>query len=261
MGKEGEIDMGVKRSVEQQFGPVAEEYATFNYHAAGPDLAPMLAAGEMTGNERVLDIGSGPGHTALLFATKAQRVVASDPTQAMLDQGKRLAQERGLDNVTFECTSAEKMPFADAAFDRVTSRQSAHHYADVPAALREVARVLAPTGRFVLVDTFSPEDDELDAFLNRIELFRDSSHVRDYRVSDWRDMFAEVDFELTNVAAWDIPLDFEDWVTRSRTPEAEVAMLRASFASASSRVRERFAVDDKGNWSVPVGLVVGTRKA
>ena len=238
--------MGVKRSVEQQFGPVAEEYATFNYHAAGPDLAPMLAAGEMTGNERVLDIGSGPGHTALLFATKAQRVVASDPTQAMLDQGKRLAQERGLDNVTFECTSAEKMPFADAAFDRVTSRQSAHHYADVPAALREVARVLAPTGRFVLIDTFSPEDDEL---------------VRDYRVSDWRDMFAEVNFELTDIAAWDIPLDFEDWVTRSRTPEEEVAMLRASFASASSRVRERFAVDDKGNWSVPVGLVVGTRKA
>jgi len=249
--------MGIKRSAEQQFGPVADQYAAFNYHAAGPDLAPMLEAGQMSGDERVLDIGSGPGHTALLFATKAREVVASDPTEAMLDQGRRLAAERGLDNIRFERTPAENMPFEDDSFDRVTSRQSAHHYADVGAALREVARVLSPSGRFVLIDTFSPEDDEFDTFLNRIEMLRDSSHVRDYRVSDWRDMFEAVGFELEDVASWDISLEFEDWVTRSRTPDDEVASLRSCFEAASERVRARFVVDDRGNWSVPVGLVVG----
>jgi SAM-dependent methyltransferase len=251
--------MAERRSVEEQFGPAAQDYADFNYHAAGPDLAPMLAAGELSGDERVLDIGSGAGHTALLYATRAEKVVASDPTVQMLEQGRKLARERGLDNVSFELTSAEKMPFADAAFDRVTSRQSAHHYADVPAALREVARVLSPTGRFVLIDTFSPEDDEFDGFLNQIELLRDSSHVRDYRVSNWSEMFADVGFELTDLEAWDIPLDFDEWVSRSRTPETEVAALRSCFAGASERVRERFAIDEQGNWSVPVGLVVGTR--
>jgi SAM-dependent methyltransferase len=249
--------MGIKRSVQQQFGPVAEQYAAFNYHAAGPDLAPMLEAGQMSGHERVLDIGSGPGHTALLFATKAREVVASDPTKAMLDQGRRLAAERGLDNIRFERTTAENLPFADDSFDRVTSRQSAHHYADVPAALREVARVLSPSGLFVLIDTFSPEDDEFDTFLNRIELLRDSSHVRDYRVSDWRDMFETVGFELEDLASWNIPLEFDDWITRSRTPDDDVAALRSCFETASERVRARFAVDDRGNWSVPVGLVVG----
>jgi SAM-dependent methyltransferase len=249
--------MGIKRSVEQQFGPVADQYASFNYHAAGPDLAPMLEAGKMSGQERVLDIGSGPGHTAMLFATKASEVVASDPTEAMLDQGRRLAAERGLDNILFERTTAEEMPFANRSFDRVTSRQSAHHYADVHSALREVARVLSPSGRFVLVDTFSPEDAEFDGFLNRIELLRDSSHVRDYRVSDWRNMFEAVGFELEDVASWDIPLEFEDWVTRSRTPDDDVAKLRSCLEAASERVRERFRVDEQGNWSVPVGLVVG----
>lgn len=251
--------MGKKRSVEEQFGPVAGDYARFDYHAAGPDLAPMLAAGELSGGERVLDIGSGPGHTALLFATRAHEVVASDPTAQMLDQGRRLAAERGLDNVSFELTSAEKLPFPDGSFDRVTSRQSAHHYADVRAALREVARVLTPTGRFVLIDTFSPEDAEFDAFLNRIELLRDPSHVRDYRVSEWCEMFSEVGFRLADLEAWDIPLDFEDWVRRSRTPDAEVAVLRSCFTQASERVRERFAVHGQGDWSVPIGLVVGTR--
>jgi len=249
--------MGIQRTVEQQFGPVAEQYAAFDYHAKGPDLAPMLEAGALQGDERVLDIGSGPGHTALLFATRAREVIASDPTVAMLEQGERLARERGLDNVRFQQAGAENLPFPDDAFDRVTSRQSAHHYADVRAALREVARVLVPGGRFVLIDTISPEDDEFDAFLNRIELLRDSSHVRAYRVSDWREMFDEVGFELTNLDAWEIPLEFGAWVARSRTPEAEVAALRDCFAEASPRVRKRFSSDDAGNWLVPVGLVVG----
>jgi SAM-dependent methyltransferase len=250
----------VKRSAVEQFGPVAAHYAEGDYHSKGPDLAPMLEAGKLDGSERVLDIGSGPGHTALLFATAAREVVATDPTAAMLDQGRRIAGERGLTNVTFELTSAESLPFADDSFDRVTSRQSAHHYADIRAALREVSRVLRPGGSFVLIDTISPEDDEFDVFLNRIELLRDSSHVRDYRVSDWREMFAEVGFELEDLQSWDIPLDFTGWVERSRTPDAEVAALRECIGQATERVRERFHVSGDCSWSVPVGLVVGTRR-
>ena len=45
------------RTVAEQFGAAAAGYATFSYHAAGPDLAPMLAAAEMDGSERVLDLG------------------------------------------------------------------------------------------------------------------------------------------------------------------------------------------------------------
>jgi len=253
--------MESKRTAEEQFGPAAAAYAAFSYHAAGPDLAPMLEAARLSGNERVLDIGCGPGHTALLFATRAREVVAADPTEAMLDQGRRLAVERGLSNVHFEKSHAESLPFTDAAFDCVTSRQSAHHYGDVRAALREVARVLTPEGQLVLIDTFSPEDDEQDAFLNRIEALRDPTHVRDYRVSEWRSMFDEVGFDLEDLGAWDIPLEFGNWVERSRTPEAEVAELRRCFAQASKRVLERFAAHGDCHWSVPIGLVVGHRRS
>ncbi len=251
-------DARVKRSVHEEFGPVAADYAAFDYHANGPDLGPMLEAGKLAGNERVLDIGSGPGHAALLFATRA---VAADPTAAMLDQGRALAKARGLTNLSFELTAAEELPFPDASFDRVTSRQSAHHYADVSAALREVSRVLEPGGRFVLIDTLSPEDDECDTFLNEIELLRDSSHVRDYRVSDWRQMFAKVGFELEDLQHWEIPLIFDDWVERSRTPRREVALLRDCFGEASDRVRKRFCISADLSWSVPIGLLVGNLPA
>jgi hypothetical protein len=119
--------------------------------------------------------------------------------------------------------------------------------------------VLRPDGRFVLIDSVSPEQTHFDEFLNRIELLRDSSHVRDYRVSEWREMFAEVGFSLSEVQHWDVPLDFDVWVQRSRTPDDEVAELWKCFSEATPDVRMRFHV--KGcDWSVPVALMVGKRR-
>ena len=117
--------------------------------------------------------------------------------------------------------------------------------------------MLRPDGRFVLIDTFSPEEPRFDEFLNRIELLRDSSHVRDYRVSEWDDMFAEVGMSLSDLQHWDLPLKFENWVARSRTPDEEVAQLRHCLKAAAPDVCSRFHIEDC-DWSVPIGLVVGT---
>lgn len=248
------------RGVEAQFGPVASKYAAFSYHAAGPDLQPMLRAGAVQGAEVVLDIGSGPGHTALLFAPHVAQVVALDPTQEMLDQGRAAALERGFENVRFERARAEAIPFPDGYFDLVTSRQSAHHYRDIRASLREVARVLAPTGRFVLIDTVAPQETELDAFLNYIELLRDPTHVRDYHVENWTQMLDEVGFDCSVLEHWKIALDFNEWVERSRTAASEIAALERALGDPSAAIRERFEVKPDCGWSVPVTLMVATRR-
>ena len=67
-------------------------------------------------------------------------------------------QKRGLSNITFAEMPAEKLPFPDASFDLVTCRTAPHHFADVPAFVAEVARVLRPGGVFGLVDNISPAD-------------------------------------------------------------------------------------------------------
>jgi ubiquinone/menaquinone biosynthesis C-methylase UbiE len=51
---------------------------------------------------------------------------------------------------------AETLPFADASFDVVISRYSAHHWHDVGQALREVKRVLKPGGVMIIMDVMSP---------------------------------------------------------------------------------------------------------
>jgi len=253
--------MTEKRTVVEQFGPAAADYATFSYHAAGPDLAPMLAAAELRGGERVLDLGCGPGHVALLFAPHVSEVVALDPTEAMLVEARRLAGERRIDNVRFELGRAEAVPGPEAAFDRVVSRQSAHHWGDIRRAVGEIGRVLAPGGRFVLIDTFAPEEPSLDGFLNRVELLRDSSHVRDYTVSEWRSMLADVGLEMEEAGTWNIPIEFDSWLRRSRTPETEIAELRRCFGDASPAQRETFEITADRGFRIPVGLIVARGSA
>jgi len=236
-------------SIRDRFGPAANAYAHSAVHVGGPDLEAMLAAGELEGRERVLDVGCGPGHTALAFAERVEEVVALDLTPAMLEQGRRLAAERGLHNVRFERGDASSLPFEANAFDVVTSRLSAHHYADPDLFLGEVARVLMPDGRFLLVDIVAHEDPASDTFLNAFELLRDASHVRDHSVSQWESMFQRAGLLPESLGSWPIRQEFDPWVERIGTPPDAVTGLRAVFDAAPDEVRRAFDIRGRGDYA------------
>ncbi|MDN8820283.1 class I SAM-dependent methyltransferase, partial [Staphylococcus aureus] len=88
------------------------------------------------------------------------------------------AADRALTNIMTERGAAESLPFADASFDYVFSRYSAHHWSDLGLALREVRRVLKPGGVAAFIDVMSPGSPLLDTYLQAVEVLRDTSHVR-----------------------------------------------------------------------------------
>ncbi len=229
-------------AVRRQFGAVAAAYAESPVHRSGPDLEALLEAGGFGSEDRVLDLGCGAGHTALAVAPRVAEVVAADVTPEMLAVARSLTQERGLANLRLEMADATDLPFADGEFDAVTSRFSAHHFADPAVALAEAARVLRPGGRLLLVDTVAPEEPALDSFCNTFELLRDASHVRNCRVSEWLRLLAEAGFETEVVYEAPLELDAEAWVVRSQTPPGRVAALRELFAGAGQAAREAFNI-------------------
>ncbi len=236
----------LKQAVEAQFTAAAAAYAGSGVHAEGADLEAMLASAAPGGGERLLDLGSGAGHTSLFFAPHVSEVHALDLSKAMLEQGRRLAHERSLTNLHWHCGEAESLPFPDMHFDLVTSRQSAHHYEDLDGTLREVARVLKPGGRLVVVDSVAPENHAGDTFLNTFEILRDPTHVRDHRVSDWCRMLENAGLTAQPGPRWWLDMDFEEWVERSATPTDAVDALRAFARRAPVDVRAPFFPDAEG---------------
>jgi ubiquinone/menaquinone biosynthesis C-methylase UbiE len=245
-----------KQRVRDQFGPAAARYAVSDVHVGGPDLTAMLRAVALTGRERLLDVGTGAGHTALAFAPRVTEVVALDLTEAMLEQTRIEAERRGLDNLRCQLGDAEALPFATDSFDLVTSRLAAHHFPRAEVAAAEMARVLCPGGSLLLEDSMAPEDPAQDTFFNTIELLRDPSHVRNYTPSQWLRMLSGCGIEAEVLGRWGLYQDFNQWVERTRAPQTSVAELRRLFDAAPADVREALALDTRGTRSLSVPCVL-----
>jgi SAM-dependent methyltransferase len=227
----------------RQFGISAANYLTSSVHATGADLERLTALAGQTQPARALDLGCGAGHASFAMALGgARRITAYDPSSDMLAVVAQEAAARGHGAVETCAGAAEVLPFENNTFDLVVTRYSAHHWASVPRALAECARVTAPRGRLVVIDVIAPEMPLFDTALQVIEFLRDASHVRDYRVSEWVAMQREAGFCEPTVVSWKLPLDFKSWIARIGTPPARVAALQAVFADLPREVLEYFQI-------------------
>lgn len=250
----------IKASVQHQFNQVAANYSVSSVHARGVDLPEMVKAAGLSGGERVLDAGCGTGHTALTFAPHVGEVVAVDFSAGMLEQGRRLAVERRLENIDFRLGDVEALPFGPGEFDLVVSRFSAHHWPHPQQALAEFHRVLRPGGRVLLADIVSFEELALDTLLQAIELLRDPSHVRDHTINQWLTLFAGSRFRATVVFTWGVRLDFADWLARMATPPTQAAAIHALLHSAPADLRQQLLVEADDSFTLPGALLSADRE-
>ncbi len=241
----------IHQRVQSQFGAAANAYTVSVGHSDPAQLQIVLDLAAPRAGDEVLDIATGAGHTAMALAPHVSRVTAYDITQQMLDETQRNAAARGLTNVVTRLGAAEELPFSDASFDLVTVRQAPHHFADIRAAVTEMARVLRPGGRVVIVDSRAPQDPELDRAFNHIEKLRDPSHVRNYTAGQWRTMVTEAGLELIAERQDDYTengkgMDFDVWTRRMNTPPDAVAELRRLFRTAAPALVEALRIQCQG---------------
>jgi SAM-dependent methyltransferase len=113
---------------------------------------------------QTLEIGCGEGRVARDLKARGHRMVAIDSSPTLL----RYAKEADADS-RYELADAAALPFADGSFDLVVAYNSLMDVADMPAAIREAARVLQPRGQFCICvthplnDAGAFETDEPDA--------------------------------------------------------------------------------------------------
>jgi SAM-dependent methyltransferase len=241
--------------VEAQFGPRATAYVESAVHSKGADLEALEAIVRDIAPERALDLGAGGGHVSYLMARHAASVTAVDLSEEMLAAVDAASRQRGLGNIATVNAAVEKLPFADASYDFVASRFSAHHWHDFEGGLREARRVLARDAAAVFMDAYAPVPPLLDTHLQAVELLRDTSHVRDYTVPQWLDALGRAGFTLESSQTWRLRMDFPVWIARMRTPEVNMQAIRALQAAASREVRQHFAIEDDGSFMLDVMMI------
>jgi SAM-dependent methyltransferase len=186
----------------------AEGYRASAVHREGADLDLLVEWCEPGEGVKALDVATGGGHVARRLREAGCEVVSVDPAPGM----KPTVVAR-----------AEEIPFADDSFDVVACRIAPHHFDDVAAAVREMARVTSD--RVVIEDNVFVSDAVEEA-----EKLRDPTHVRCYSEDEWRRFFADAGLRVEAEEAFERGADFEDWLARVETPEDHAARVRELLA-------------------------------
>lgn len=214
------------RSAARQFGKMANVYAEEADRRYPEDF--VLGLCDPDEDDFCLDLGTGPGTIAGVLAPLVGGVVGTDVSPEMLDLFE--TRTPGARSVLAD---AHRLPFKEGSFTLVTCGSVFHHLEDPASAVDEVARVLRPGGRFLLIDMAGPENPGRREARDEVERARDPSHVHILAPSQVHAFLEAAGFEIKAEERQVEDKHDEDW---ARIAGADVEKVREAL-----RLREKVA--------------------
>lgn len=216
----------------------------------GPLEVSRIVAGHDIAGRHVLDIGSGTGGVDIVLVRNhgAGTVLGVDVEQGLVDlAADRAAQLQLDDRITYQLVNLGPLPFADASFDVVFSKDAIIHVADKRALFAEALRVLRPGGRLLVGDWLRGDGE---GYTPRVTEFIDASG-HDFTLVSLR----EVGEIVAGVGFADIELqDRHDWYLQEAM--SELARLRGPLrAEFVDRWGEEATQDETEFWEVLVATL------
>jgi demethylmenaquinone methyltransferase/2-methoxy-6-polyprenyl-1,4-benzoquinol methylase len=143
------------------FNRIAARYDLLNHLlSAGSDLYWRRAALDVLDippGSRILDVCTGTGDLALGALRRRPKLVAGvDLALGMMRLGREKTARPSRRTVHFVCGNAEALPFRPRSFDRAMVAFGVRNFADIPAGLKSIYRVLRPPGRLVVLELSRP---------------------------------------------------------------------------------------------------------
>jgi demethylmenaquinone methyltransferase/2-methoxy-6-polyprenyl-1,4-benzoquinol methylase len=149
--------------VRQMFDRIAGVYDRMNsvmtaglHHHWRRRAADLAAVGP---GSRALDVATGTGDLAVELARRGAEVVGCDFSEAMLSRARAKAPA-----LRFEWADALALPYGDDSFDAATVGFGARNFSDLSRGLSEMARVVRPGGRVVVLEITTPQRPPLSTF-------------------------------------------------------------------------------------------------
>jgi len=218
---------GHKHVVQEAFTRQAEAYAASPSITDPARLARLVDAVDPSPEARVLDVATGPGYLAMVFAERCREVIGVDLTAAPLAIAEKNRQQRGLSNLHLQAADADRLPFRDRDFDVVVCRFALHHFQNPGHVLGEMARVGRGGGLVAVEDLITSEHPARAAYQNRFEQLRDDSHTRALSAGELLALFRTAGLEVERLYSDCLAPHLERWLANAQTPPERADEVRA----------------------------------
>jgi len=167
---------------------------------------------------RVIDVAAGTGLLSLAVSPYVKSVKAVDITKAMLDEGRKEAKKRAIENVEFCLKDAYHLN-ENSSFDIAMSRLAFHHLSDPKAVLGQMIEAVSIGGAVIVLDLLSPEDNALSQRYNEYERLRDDSHTVSLTAIELKGLFESAGLLDIKTNFRYVVNDLDAWMTMTQTSE------------------------------------------
>jgi len=241
----------------EQFNNQAKFYSSSKTFSAGESLDILSNLFNKKKFKSGLDIGTGAGFAAFELSKSCEKVEATDISEGMINEAKKIMKERKINNLNFNICSAEELKYSDKEFDIVTCRTAAHHFLDVEKFCSEVHRVLKDEGEFIIVDTITSDQIKLNNWHQEVELIRDKSHIKNLSLIEWKSILKISKFSFLDIIQSRVTMNLNDWMERSGTSDKDKKILKDKFQNSDEKIKSFFGIKILNNdisfyW--PVGI-------
>tara|TARA_Y100000816_G_scaffold58618_1_gene38392 strand:+ start:4756 stop:5514 length:759 start_codon:yes stop_codon:yes gene_type:complete len=241
----------------EQFNNQAKFYSSSKTFSTGESLDILSNLFNKKKFKSGLDIGTGAGFAAFELSKSCEKVEATDISEGMINEAKKIMKERKINNLNFNICSAEELKYSDKEFDIVTCRTAAHHFLDVEKFCSEVHRVLKDEGEFIIVDTITSDQIKLNNWHQEVELIRDKSHIKNLSLIEWKSILKISKFSFLDIIQSRVTMNLNDWMERSGTSDKDKKILKDKFQNSNEKIKRFFGIKILNNdisfyW--PVGI-------
>lgn len=144
---------------------------------------------------RILDIGTGTGYLAFPLAEKFPQatVTGIDIAEKIIDQNVKVAEEKGISNLSFYSFDGLHYSFPKESYDLIVTRYAFHHFPNVSHSIQQMRELLVKGGKVFVSDPVRNKNDK-DGIIDEFMRIKKDGHIQFYSLDELEELFVDNDF-------------------------------------------------------------------
>lgn len=202
--------------VKDQFNKQAENFANWS---VGRNVDYLNAYFDFCGiqpTDRLLDVACGPGEFTIFIAKRISEARGVDISDREIELARRLVKEFGLENVGFDCSDVEHLPYSDHSYSVVVCKSAFHHFTNPDKVFKEMIRCCEKSGKISIQDIVAYEDETVNDFFETFDKLVDISHNKTLSKFEFNRLYEENNIEKTGDFRLNVDLNVNEYLGHAR---------------------------------------------